>query len=576
MSQKQVAFKPCKNGDGFLFPPYLSDLISADHPVRLINALVDQLDITDIINTYKGGGSSSYHPRMLIKLLVYGYFDGVTSTRKLEQSTHENVCYMWLCGMNKPTYATISTFRSGRLKGKVKDLFASILKQIYGQGKLQVGTQFIDGTIFESVANKHTYVWRKNTERYKSNTEQKIKAILADVEEYLDDNGADEQPAEDESSTLRAKKKSTGSAKVQTNKEPQSLTSDEVKQKIKALKKKKDKSIDKKIKKLEKDLLQKLMKYEEQERLLKGRNSYSKTDPDASFMRMKEDRRGKPIPKPAYNVQLSTSNQFILNYSLHQNPNDATCFIDHMVESKQLFAEQNMPDIAECVGDAIYGTQENYEFLNKEEITSYLKYPLFDKELKSNNKGNKPFDARQLFYNEAQDFFVCPMGQRMHKVGQKTETRRNGYKATIDEYQNVRCENCPLQGVCHKGKGVRKIQFNKELERYRKEALDNLTSEKGEWLRSQRSVDVEPVFGHLKFNRKWDRFTLVGLDKVKIELGLHAIAHNLRKWVKKSLKKGLFTTFQPAKTYQTYHISIIQNQANKTISLPHASSKIAA
>ena len=185
MSQKEVAFKSCKNGDDFVFPPYLGDLVPANHPVRLISAMVDKLDITDILSTYKGGGTSSYHPRMLIKLLVYGYFDGVTSSRKLEQCTQENVCYMWLCGMNKPTYATISTFRSGRLKGKVKDLFASIIKEIYNQKQLQLGTHTIDGTIFESAANKYAYVWRKNAERDKSQTEAKIRAVLANVDKYL-------------------------------------------------------------------------------------------------------------------------------------------------------------------------------------------------------------------------------------------------------------------------------------------------------------------------------------------------------------------------------------------------------
>lgn len=594
MSQKQVAFKPCKNGDGFLFPPYLGDLIPANHPVRLINAMVEKLDITDILNTYKGGGSSSYHPRMLIKLLVYGYFDGVTSSRKLEQSTHENVCYMWLCGMNKPTYATISTFRSGRLKGKVKDLFASIIKEIYSQEQLQLGTHFIDGTIFESAANRYTYVWRKNVERYKSQTEAKIRAILADVDKYLSaDESEDEEVNEGqnepqikgsqtkEKSDCQEEQVETSSnckaqSPIEEEQKKESIDSDYVKKKIEEYKTKKDKAVDKKLKKLEKDFLQKLLKYEEQERILNGRNSYSKTDLDATFMRLKEDRRGKPIPKPAYNIQLSTCNQFILNYSLHQNTNDSTCLIDHMVESQQLFEKHDLPDIEGANTDGIYGTQENYEFLEENGIANYVKYPSFDKELKNKSNEKKPFDARSLFYNETHDFFVCPMGQRMHKTGQKTVTRKNGYKVRIDEYQNSRCSNCPLKGVCHKGDGVRKIDFNRELERYRKQAFDNLTSEKGKILRSQRSVDVEPVFGHFKFNRQWDRFTLIGLKKAEIELGLHAIAHNLRKWVKSRLQKAIFALFKPVLIYEDSHILSAKNQGCKTIGLPQAPSRIAA
>jgi transposase len=572
MNHKQRPFKPDKTGDGILLPPYLGEWISADHPVRLINAMVDKLDITDILATYKGGGASSYHPRILIKLLVYGYFDGVTSSRKLEQSARENICYMWLCGMNKPTYATISTFRSGRLQGKVKDLFASILKEIYKQNKLQLGTQFIDGTIFESAANKHTYVWRKNTERYKLSTEQKIRAVLSDVEKYLNADKSEDSEIEDkkersapkeqqpdkkagnkkEKSAKADKSKVKTSFKTKTKEEP--LTSEYVKKKIENYKKQKDQEVDKKIKKVEKELLLKLVKYEEQERILNGRNSYSKTDPDASFMRLKEDRRGKAIPKPAYNGQLSTHNQFILNYSLHQNSNDATCYIDHMVDTLQLFDKHGLPGIEESIGDAIYGTQQNYEFLEQQDIDSYLKYPFFDKELKSKENKKKPFGVRELFYNEEADFFVCPMGQRMHKARQRTETRKNGYEVTLDEYQNARCETCPLRGVCHKGTGVRRIQVNPRLESYRKEAFKNLTSEKGELLRRQRSVDVEPVFGHFKFNQQWDRFTLTSLKKTNIEFGLHCIGHNLRKWVKTQLKKAVFAYLKPVKIYEHSHL----------------------
>lgn len=593
MSQKQVAFKSCKKGDGFLFPPYLGDLIPANHPVRLIDAVVDKLDISDILATYKPGGTSCYHPRMLIKLLVYGYFDQVTSSRKLEQSTHENICYMWLCGMNKPSYATISTFRSGKLKGKVKDLFASIVKQIYDAGELKVGTQFIDGTIFESAANKKTYVWRKNTERYKSSVEEKIKAILADVDEYLTvgDQQEDVLPNNDnkelskeqhlvqqpdtneEQSPAASDIKSTPS-KVAPEQDP--LHSEDVKKKIDEYKRRIDKKVEKKVKKLEKDLLPRLLKYEEQERILNGRNSYSKTDTDAGFMRMKEDRRGKADPKPAYNVQISTNNQFILNFSVHQNVNDAACYVDHMTDTLQLLKKHDLPDIKKSMGDAIYGTQENYEFLEKENIDNYLKYPFFDKQLKKKIDKKKPFHVRQLFYNEDQDFVVCPMGQRMHRVGQKTVTRKSGYEVTLDEYQNTRCENCPLRGVCHKGAGVRKVQRNTKLERYRKKAFENLTSEKGWQLRRQRSVDVEPVFGHIKFNRKWDRFTMVGLQKVEIELGLQSIAHNLRKWAKTCMKKAVFASFAVVKIYRDPHNSTSKHSTCKTVNLPQTPSRIAA
>src|SRR5699024_2569445 len=139
------------------------------------------------------------------------------------------------------------------------------------------------------------------------------------------------------------------------------------------------------------------------------------------------------------------------------------------------------------------------------------------------------FKRDELFYNKEEDFYVCPMGQRMNKVGQYTSRTKSGFKQTISVYQAQNCQGCPLRGVCHKSKYNRKIQRNHNLENYKTEVRASLLSQPGEYYRKKRSADVEPVFGHIKYNRNFRRFTHRGLKKVEIEFGLHALANNLMK-----------------------------------------------
>ncbi|HLW31573.1 MAG TPA: transposase, partial [Aequorivita sp.] len=139
------------------------------------------------------------------------------------------------------------------------------------------------------------------------------------------------------------------------------------------------------------------------------------------------------------------------------------------------------------------------------------------------------FRRDNLYYNEEQDFYVCPMGQRMEKVAEFTSRTKSGYKQQNSVYQAQNCEGCPLRAMCFKGKNNRRVQRNHNLERHKQRAREKLLSDIGEKYRKKRSVDVEPVFGHLKYNRNFNRFTHRGLEKVEIEFGLHALANNLKK-----------------------------------------------
>jgi hypothetical protein len=267
-----------------------------------------------------------------------------------------------------------------------------------------------------------------------------------------------------------------------------------------------------------------LQKYEEQQKLMGERKNYSKTDPDATFMRMKEDYMKNGQLKPGYNLQISTNNQFIVSYSLHQTSNDMTVLEPHI----QDFIEQYQMTPESVIADAGYGSQENYDFLEQNKIDAYVKYPYFDKE-QGKSERNDPFNQDSLFYNEQKDCFYCPMGQCMSRVAIRKNTTDHGYKQEYIIYEAQNCSQCPLRGSCHNQKGNRRIKVNHRLRWHKTKAKENLLSPEGIKHRKQRPHDTEPVFGNMKYNKKFKRFNLRGLHKVQIEAGLLAIANNLMK-----------------------------------------------
>lgn len=230
--------------------------------------------------------------------------------------------------------------------------------------------------------------------------------------------------------------------------------------------------------------------------------------------------------KPGYNLQISTSDQFILHYTLHRKPTDTTTLIPHL----ETFKEHHGKLPNELTADAGYGSEENYLYLEKKKVEPYVKYNTFDITKKSKRWNEKyPFAVKNLYYNEVKDVFYCPTGQQMRFIGYLKKKTTTGFAQQLRQYQASNCNGCPLRGRCHKSKNNRIIQINPRLNRLRAQAKENLESERGIENRKKRPVDVEPVFGHLKHNRGFRRFMLRGLEKVEIETGLLAIAHNLKK-----------------------------------------------
>ncbi len=173
----------------------MDEKLPADSPTCLVSQIVDNLDISRVIDTYKGGGSSGYHPRMMLKVVIFGYLNNIYSCRKIESALHDRVSSMWFSGNQTPDYNTINRFRSSRLKEGIHDFFTQVVKLLVEMGYLSLEVVYMDGAKIESRANRYSFVWRKSVGKYKFNLEEKIKRILELVKEGIaDDNNPDDEP----------------------------------------------------------------------------------------------------------------------------------------------------------------------------------------------------------------------------------------------------------------------------------------------------------------------------------------------------------------------------------------------
>lgn len=518
----KVVFKTYQQRQPIFLPPSLDELIPPGHVVRVVNETIERMNIDPILAGYKGGGTSAYHPRMLLKVLVYAYMERIYSSRRIAKAIREQYTFMWLAGGNKPDFRTINRFRSSHLKGTIEEVFASIVQLCLDKGLINEEEVFSDGTKLEANANKYTYVWKKSNDRYKEQRKAKIKAQLADIDRLVEeenrrygDRDLEElgEDAEVTSEELEAKVEELNRIVGELNEDDSEEKRQEKKRARKVLKQVKEKD------------LPKLKQYEEQEKRLGDRNSYSRTDVDATFMRMKEDAMQGGELKPGYNVQLSSSSQVVVAVSAHDSAADSPLLMEHLDKVEEMLGKR--PRVV--VTDAGYGSEENYALLEERGIEAYVKYNTFEQERKPGFK-NKVYEVANWPYNAEQDAFTCPEGRLLRYRGDESRTSRNGYVSHLKIYKVRSCAGCPVRKACMpRGGKTKRIQISEELVRLRRQAFERLESEEGKRLRAKRSCDVESVYGHIKGNRGFRRFLLRGLDNVTIEVYLLCMAHNVLK-----------------------------------------------
>ncbi|WP_430784900.1 IS1182 family transposase [Virgibacillus flavescens] len=507
-----------------------------------VNDVVTQIPEEAFAIFSRETGCPAYHPQMMMKIILCAYTQSVFSGRKIEGLLKDSVRMMWLAQGHEPSYRTINRFRvHPEVKKLLRQCFVQFRCQLVEEKQIDEEAIFIDGTKIEANANKFTFVWRKSVERYSANLVEKSNQMYDELLENEILPEIERESLEELSTKELEKVVEQLDDKVEAYDKKIEASKDVSERK----KLRFDRKAPKQYRKQFKDYLARKQKYQNDMEIFGERNSYSKTDHDATFMRMKDDYMKNGQLKAGYNVQAATEGQYVLAYDVFPNPTDTRTFIPFLDNIENNYFK--LPE--HIVADAGYGSEQNYEdVIENRKRTPLITYNQYRKEKKKKHKNNA-FHTANWEYNKDDDTFTCPNGKRLMFSHVSHRTDKYGLTRTFKVYESEGCAGCPLRSQCTKAKegNNRRIYYNEKWENQKEYIKQLLSEEKTGEIYGNRKIDVEPVFGFLKANLCFTRMSVRGKEKVENELGFAFMAVNLRKYSAMKTKQLLDNQNNPTK-----------------------------
>lgn len=505
-------------------PLNIETIIPEDDSVRLLSQFVEAMDLTDLYSTYERINSVS--PRTLLKIVLYSYMNGDYSSRSMELNCKRDINFMFLLeGAPAPNHATFARFRSIHFAPCSKRILAEMSNILFDLGEISGETIFIDGTKIEACANKYTFVWKKAVTKSQAKLLIKLADFIAECEQLYDIRIA-------YTDTVKMKHVKRLRKKLYALKKSENVVF------VHGVGKKKT-QLQKSIETLE-DYLFRLKKYTQHIYVCGERNSYSKTDPDATFMRMKEDIMGNGQLKPAYNLQHGVDSEYITWLTVGPQPTDTTTLIPFLKDAEKhlKFKYKNI------TADAGYESEENYLFLEANGQTAYIKPANYEnsKTRKYKRDIGRPENMK---YIPQTDTYICQNNRHLQMDHISHSSSKTGYISEKTVYKCEDCSGCPFKAECIKGNHCKTsleertkiFQIAKTFLEYRKKDLERIVSEEGILLRVNRNIQVEGSFGELKQDMQFRRYLSRGTANVVAESVLLAMAKNVNKLHNK-IQKG--------------------------------------
>ena len=516
-------------------PLNIETIIPENDSVRLLSQFVEEMDLTDLYSTYKRINSLS--PRTLLKIVLYSYMNGDYSSRSMELNCKRDINFMFLLeGHSAPDHATLARFRSIHFAPCSKRILAEVSNLLFDLGEISGETIFIDGTKIEANANKYTFVWKKAVTKNQAKLLIKLADFVVECEQLYDIKIV-------YGDTVKIKHLKKLRKKLYALKEKECITF------VHGIGKRKT-PLQKSIEVLE-EYLSKLKEYTQKIHVCGERNSYSKTDKDATFMRMKEDAMGNGQLKPAFNLQHGVDSEYITWLTIGPQPTDTTTLIPFLKEAEQhlKFKYKNI------TADAGYESEENYLFLEENEQLAFIK-PANYEISKTKKYKNDIGKIENMDYDEISDFYICKNNKKLTVDHVKHSKSKTGYVSEKTIYKCEDCTGCPYRKECIKGNNCKTpleertkvLQVSKAFIKYRKEDLERIVSDEGALYRMNRSIQAEGSFGDLKQDMQFRRYLSKGTSNVLAESILLAIARNINKLHNKIQNKKTGTHLFPLKS----------------------------
>ena len=479
---------------------FAEKVIPADDSVRLLDQIVEEMDLASLMRAYKRTGRKpATSPVTMLKIVLYSYMQGIYSSRGIALACVRDINFIWLLdGAQAPNHNEIARFRSQRLTECGEELFYQFVRRLYEKGEIRYEHLFVDGTKLEANANKYSFVWKKSTTKYEARVLEKLEALTAELcSRYGVLATASEQLLQTLEGRMTAPYVSgRGHRKSELQRDIEQL----------------------------RELLERKAKYECYQNTFRGRNSFSKTDPDATFMRMKEDHMRNAQLKPGYNVQLGVEGEYITGVYVSAHRNDTLALIP-LLEQMELHLGTAYKDVT---ADAGYESEENYTWFENSPTECYIKPQNYEKSKTRKYKSNMAL-RENMVYDAEKDEYTCQAGRKLTARYTGKKKSESGFESEVTYYECESCEGCEFKKHCTRAKDNRKLQVSKRYVEQRKASRERITSEKGILLRMNRSIQSEGAFGVIKQNYGFRQYLLRGNRKVLTETLLLSMAYNVNK-----------------------------------------------
>ena len=492
--------------------------IPSDDPVRLLSAFVEGMDLSDLYATYDRIRNNQASPRQMLKIMIYAAMNRIYSSRDIESACRRDINFMFLLdGAPAPDHSTIARFISLHLSQCSRQIMSEVGTILLDLGEISGENIFIDGTKIESVANKYSFVWKKAVSKNMIRLGEKISAFCAECEELYGMKVVYEEQITQQ--TLKRLRKTLYKLKKEEGIEF-----------VHGIGKRKH-TLQRSIETLE-GYIAKIKEYKEKIRTCGKRNSYAKTDTDATFMRMKEDAMLNGQLKPAYNLQHGVDSEYVTWLGIYQSPTDTLTLIPFLKDMERyiLFKYKNI------VADAGYESEENYVFLERNGQIGYIKPQNYELS-KTRNFKNDISRRENMDYDPESNTYVCRNGKKLSAVSTRIEKTATGYERKVTIYECENCRNCPYKKDCIKGNNCKtafkdrnkKLTVSRKLEEKRAECLERITGAFGTQLRMNRSIQAEGSFANVKEDMNFRRYLYRGKENVLAQSTLLAIGFDINK-----------------------------------------------
>lgn len=535
-----------------------------DDPVYTLKKVMEELDFTKLLAQYSNKGRNGYNPIMKYGVLTYANMRGIKSVDRIVELCERDLAFIWLTQGEKPQRDAFYDFIDKKLTSDIlDDLNYQFMRRLKKEGLITLEALYIDGTKIEANANRYTFVWRGTLNYHLVGLLDTIDSLYVRYNELLNDNdygqkydlgnvqmfiieGMDKVRDVIEKNRKRKltkhKKLSNNTVIEIDNCSPLEL----LRLQNNLVKIAEGEGIsfvyEKRQKKSEIQLLyeeleecgKRLMKYKECFEIMgTDRNSYSKTDLEATFMRMKEDHMLNGQLKPAYNVQIAVENYFIIHGYVSNDRTDYNTLIPVLNKHREAFGDT----LKEVTADSGYCSERNLLYLKEHKIDSYIKLQDHEKRKTRAYKENigKHYNMTcQIFEDE--HYYICHDGRELRHMNTETK-KQDGYTQTFEVYGCADCSGCEHKAKClykynpEKDADKNKVmKINEQWEELKAASHANIESEKGILNRQIRSIQAEGHFGDIKENENFRRFNYRSSDKVYKEFMLYAIGRNVNKY----------------------------------------------